>query len=116
MFLLALPSNACDGTGEVSPSYFFFLMIRHPPRSTRYETLFPYTTLFRSRGDRERDRREDVHRRRHDRHQPGDEDEDGAADEGVGAPQRDPDDPHHGSSLIGPVRAAPRAKRGRPDR
>src|SRR5881396_4123981 len=30
--------------------YFFFLMIRRPPRSTRYETLFPYTTLFRSRG------------------------------------------------------------------
>src|SRR5881396_247269 len=27
--------------------YFFFLMIRRPPRSTRYETLFPYTTLFR---------------------------------------------------------------------
>src|SRR5881396_4100704 len=26
----------------------FFLMIRRPPRSTRYETLFPYTTLFRS--------------------------------------------------------------------
>src|SRR3546814_12908205 len=27
---------------------FFFLMIRRPPRSTRTETLFPYTTLFRS--------------------------------------------------------------------
>src|SRR2546422_7411284 len=27
-------------------SFFFFLMIRRPPRST----LFPYTTLFRSRG------------------------------------------------------------------
>src|SRR5881396_1471686 len=27
---------------------FFFLMIRRPARSTRYETLFPYTTLFRS--------------------------------------------------------------------
>src|SRR3712207_8025118 len=27
--------------------YFFFLMIRRPPRST----LFPYTTLFRSEGD-----------------------------------------------------------------
>src|SRR2546430_16204757 len=26
--------------------FFFFLMIRRPPRST----LFPYTTLFRSRG------------------------------------------------------------------
>src|SRR5256884_5192746 len=28
--------------------FFFFLMIRRPPRST----LFPYTTLFRSRSDR----------------------------------------------------------------
>src|SRR3546814_14675566 len=29
-------------------SVFFFLMIRRPPRSTRTDTLFPYTTLFRS--------------------------------------------------------------------
>src|SRR3546814_16166962 len=36
MFLLAL---------------FFFLMIRRPPRSTRTDTLFPYTTLFRSTSD-----------------------------------------------------------------
>src|SRR3546814_19412732 len=28
--------------------FFFFLMIRRPPRSTRTNTLFPYTTLFRS--------------------------------------------------------------------
>src|SRR3546814_7637309 len=27
---------------------FFFLMKRRPPRSTRTDTLFPYTTLFRS--------------------------------------------------------------------
>src|SRR3546814_16927589 len=27
---------------------FFFLMVRRPPRSTRTDTLFPYTTLFRS--------------------------------------------------------------------
>src|SRR3546814_12138057 len=26
----------------------YFLMIRRPPRSTRTDTLFPYTTLFRS--------------------------------------------------------------------
>src|SRR5881396_1343402 len=32
---------------------FFFLMIRRPPRSTRYETLFPYTTLFRSADGRD---------------------------------------------------------------
>src|SRR3546814_18983567 len=29
-------------------SFLFFLMIRRPPRSTRTDTLFPYTTLFRS--------------------------------------------------------------------
>src|SRR3546814_9151040 len=39
---------------------FFFLMIRRPPRSTRTDTLFPYTTLFRSRSRR-------THRRRHRR-------------------------------------------------
>src|SRR3546814_10055690 len=33
---------------------FFFLMIRRPPRSTRTDTLFPYTTLFRSRCRRSR--------------------------------------------------------------
>src|SRR3546814_14420007 len=31
-----------------SCNFFFFLMIRRPPRSTRTDTLFPYTTLFRS--------------------------------------------------------------------
>src|SRR3546814_12521937 len=31
----------------------FLLMIRRPPRSTRTDTLFPYTTLFRSRGRQE---------------------------------------------------------------
>src|SRR3546814_6398411 len=30
------------------PISFCFLMIRRPPRSTRTDTLFPYTTLFRS--------------------------------------------------------------------
>src|SRR3546814_3885431 len=38
---------------------FFFLMIRRPPRSTRTDTLFPYTTLFRSgqqqAGEQQRD-------------------------------------------------------------
>src|SRR3546814_3022372 len=28
--------------------YFFFVIIRRPPRSTRTDTLVPYTTLFRS--------------------------------------------------------------------
>src|SRR3546814_1837647 len=32
--------------------FVFFLMIRRPPRSTRTDTLFPYTTLFRSVGVR----------------------------------------------------------------
>src|SRR5881275_3666887 len=31
-----------------SSLFFFFLMIRRPPRSTLFRTLFPYTTLFRS--------------------------------------------------------------------
>src|SRR3546814_19911840 len=30
---------------------FFFFMLRPPPRSTRTDTLFPYTTLFRSLAD-----------------------------------------------------------------
>src|SRR3546814_13813846 len=34
--------------GHPFPYFFFFLMIRRPPRSTRTDTLFPYTTLFRS--------------------------------------------------------------------
>src|SRR3546814_2964212 len=43
-------------------------MIRRPPRSTRTDTLFPYTTLFRShrgvhrRGHRQRERRLRHHR------------------------------------------------------
>src|SRR3546814_15576617 len=32
----------------VAVLWVFFLMIRRPPRSTRTDTLFPYTTLFRS--------------------------------------------------------------------
>src|SRR3546814_9322140 len=33
---------------DASCVVFFVLMIRRPPRSTRTDTLFPYTTLFRS--------------------------------------------------------------------
>src|SRR3546814_4473578 len=33
---------------QISFMLFFFLMRRRPPRSTRTDTLFPYTTLFRS--------------------------------------------------------------------
>src|SRR3546814_14944596 len=42
--------------------FFFFLMIRRPPRSTRTDTLFPYTTLFRSElHARKRDAKAQVH-------------------------------------------------------
>src|SRR3546814_15469781 len=34
----------------------FFLMIRRPPRATRTDTLFPYTTLFRSQPRTRRNR------------------------------------------------------------
>src|SRR3546814_14331621 len=37
---------SCFGVGL----FVFFLMIRRPPRSTRTDTRFPYTTLFRSGG------------------------------------------------------------------
>src|SRR3546814_12612737 len=37
-----------------SGNTFVFLMIRRPPRSTRTDTLFPYTTLFRSHVARRR--------------------------------------------------------------
>src|SRR3546814_9530023 len=36
-------------SGHVLSHLFFFLMIRRPPKSTRTDTLFPYTTLFRSK-------------------------------------------------------------------
>src|SRR3546814_11220826 len=36
------------GVFAANIGFFFFLMIRRPPRSTRTDTLFPYTTLFRS--------------------------------------------------------------------
>src|SRR3546814_11536359 len=41
---------------------YFFLIIRRPPRPTRTDTLFPYTTLFRSerRRNLRRPRRRDL--------------------------------------------------------
>src|SRR3546814_2503549 len=43
-------------------------MIRRPPRSTRTDTLFPYTTLFRSRrSSRRTSRGQSVKTRRHER-------------------------------------------------
>src|SRR3546814_18707882 len=38
----------------LSDCLFFFLMRRRPPRSTRTDTLFPYTSLCRSSGDIDR--------------------------------------------------------------
>src|SRR3546814_4867460 len=40
--------SSCIGVTFRVCCVFFFLMIRRPPRSTRTDTLFPYTTLFRS--------------------------------------------------------------------
>src|SRR3546814_18524695 len=38
----------CVAHAVIRLRLFFFLMIRLPPRSTRTDTLFPYSTLFRS--------------------------------------------------------------------
>src|SRR6266511_2919455 len=45
-------SYGISGSASTFGNFLFFLMIRRPPRST----LFPYTTLFRSRLDRLHDR------------------------------------------------------------
>src|SRR5213079_3055671 len=42
-----VPASCLHGQLALHP-FFFFLMIRRPPRSTQQPTLFPYTTLFRS--------------------------------------------------------------------
>src|SRR3546814_2524100 len=58
----------CSGSHNSLYFFFvFFLMIRRPPRSTRTDTLFPYTTLFRSQSYRRRGRRdqETLHSLRH---------------------------------------------------
>src|SRR3546814_14973994 len=59
-------------------------MIRRPPRSTRTDTLFPYTTLFRSRGQQlgGRDHQPDraFHHGDHRRHGGFDRDSDVPAD------------------------------------
>src|SRR3546814_11090607 len=46
--LLTALSGRCKTMWFFVAMFFFFLMIRRPPRSTRTDTLFPYTTLFRS--------------------------------------------------------------------
>src|SRR3546814_1261912 len=51
-----------------TPYICFFLMIRRPPRSTRTDTLFPYTTLFRSDPASDGGRRQGSHRQHGRRH------------------------------------------------
>src|SRR5210317_2179618 len=49
-YFLLSNNTAAEGSGSGTGCRsvpFFFLMIRRPPRSTPYPTLFPYTTLFR---------------------------------------------------------------------
>src|SRR3546814_14839386 len=49
MLVIIIILLCCDIVRVAYDFYlFFFLMIRRPPRSTRTDTLFPYTTLFRS--------------------------------------------------------------------
>src|SRR5213592_4033567 len=42
-------TDAHSGGDMIFIFFFFFLMIRRPQRSTQRSTLFPYTTLFRSK-------------------------------------------------------------------
>src|SRR6186997_63248 len=44
----SMSRSVCRRPEKPTERYFFFLMIRRPPRSTQQPTLFPYTTLFRS--------------------------------------------------------------------
>src|SRR5210317_491117 len=48
VFSCSSPARTRSSKVTHSSGVFFFLMIRRPPRSTPYPTLFPYTTLFRS--------------------------------------------------------------------
>src|SRR3546814_13901294 len=54
---------------------FFLLMIRRPPRSTRTDTLFPYTTLFRSPAAEAEEGEEEARRGKGDRQTEHDLDE-----------------------------------------
>src|SRR3546814_4294389 len=69
--------------------FFFFLMIRRPPRSTRTDTLFPYTTLFRSEHHRALPHIVEHQRRQHEA-QPRQPD------------RRPPEMPHVGIERFGP--------------
>src|SRR3546814_19680828 len=49
-YIISASNGDCTNDLRVDYNIFLvlFLMIRRPPRSTRTDTLFPYTTLFRS--------------------------------------------------------------------
>src|SRR3546814_11164366 len=81
-------------------TFIFFLMIRPPPRSTRTDTLFPYTTLFRSPElvvDRAQHPPEVLGRQERRRTAA---EEDGLHGE-VGIPQDAPREPDLGDGLVG---------------
>src|SRR3546814_1227196 len=90
---------------------FFCLMIRRPPRSTRTDTLFPYTTLFRSArrggrgqgfsapGRRLRGKLRRVPCQQHPRHLPGDAADGGGADLRRRLPDREGRSEEHTSEL-----------------
>src|SRR3546814_7914546 len=48
MLVISMLACICHEWSMLFVYYVFFLLIRRPPRSTRTDTLFPYTTLFRS--------------------------------------------------------------------
>src|SRR3546814_1586504 len=49
---MSLESDRVGDGGVAEVSIYYLLKIRRPPRSTRADTLFPYTTLFRSQLER----------------------------------------------------------------
>src|SRR3546814_6197505 len=48
LLMVLLLAFCCYSCSHFSLFCFFFLILRRPPRSTLTDTLFPYTTLFRS--------------------------------------------------------------------
>src|SRR3546814_11937880 len=82
-------------------------MIRRPPRSTLTDTLFPYTTLFRSAGGwRWGEVGAEQHRRRRDRLRDADLDRNAGTDQGGPRRWERP----RGAIHLEPQRASPRAQ------
>src|SRR3546814_1424739 len=76
----------------------FFVMIRRPPRSTRTDTLFPYTTLFRSHGAA--GRRGDLCDHRGERTAGPRQSRTAADRRAIHRPSVSPDDSHGGGAAI----------------